>query len=58
MENIEYLLWLFMGSLGGFTLGVLLFLIYLRISNEKRKKKTRKEMNFILNQAQIRSWSY
>ena len=51
MENIEYLLWLFMGSLGGVTLGVLLFLIYLRISNEKRKKKTRKEMNFILNQA-------
>ncbi len=51
MENIEYILWIFIGSLGGFALGVALFLIYLKMSSEQRKKKIRKETNFILNQA-------
>ena len=51
MENFEHILWTALGGTLGFGLGVLLFLIYLRIFQVQRKKKMRKEMNFILNQA-------
>ena len=53
MEQIfmEQIFWMVMGGLAGFILGCALFLIYLKIFQAQRKKKMRKEMNFILNQA-------
>ena len=43
--------WILISALSGFFLGSLVFLFYLRLFQERRKKNMKKEVNFIINQA-------
>ena len=43
--------WVLTSALSGFALGCLVFLVYLRVFRERRKKNIKKEVNFIINQA-------
>lgn len=44
-------LWILISAVSGFILGSIMFLLYLRIFQVRRKKYMKKEMNFIINQA-------
>ena len=43
--------WILLSALSGFALGFLIFLVYLRLFQVRRKKHIKKETSFIINQA-------
>ena len=47
--------WILLSALAGFLLGVLVFLVYLRIVQGRRKKYMKKEVSFIINQAKSKA---
>ncbi len=51
MIEIADSFWILISALSGFCVGSLVFLFYLRISQGRRKRNIKKEMNFIINQA-------
>ncbi len=48
-------LWVLGSAFAGFLLGVMVFVVYLRIFQERRKKYLKKEMSFIINQARSKA---
>ncbi len=48
---MDQLFWILVSSLSGFIIACTVFLFYFKISQRRRKKDLRKEMNLIINQA-------